>query len=360
VLPPALFLLWIAYVAHHGFTMDLQFLRQATIGARYTFGFAGGVLTAYGLITYSREIRHLSRSVAKRLSSAGGVFALYAIFAGVFSSSFTWFRLPVAVELLRGLSAVLITYFIVKALNIFDIETRRKIEQQFRRIVQAEKLTSLGQLAAGIAHEINSPLTNASLGIQTLKARFESVDADRGIVDKLDAVERNIDKASGIARELLLFSRQKEGEFLPINLNTVIRGALTLLEFKLKNVAVREDFGDIPDVMGDPGKLEQVFINVLANSVEAMPDGGRISISTGIDGKIVTVRVQDTGSGVPEEHLTQVFDPFFTTKEVGVGTGLGLSICYGIVTQHKGTIELASSPGRGTTVTVRLPAREGS
>jgi len=359
-LPAVLCLLWIAYIAHHGFTMDLQFLRQASIGARHTFGLMGGALTAYGLIAYSREIGHLSRFVARRLRYAGTTFAFYAVFAGVFSSNFDLFRLPVPIEIFRGLSAVLITYFIVKALNIFDIEMRTKIEQQSRRIVQAEKLTSLGQLAAGIAHEINNPLTNASLGIQTLRSRIGSLDAGGEIAERLDAIERNIDKASAIARELLLFSRQKEGEHLPLNVNTIIRGALTLLEYKLKAVSVREKFGDVPEVMGDPGRLEQVFINVLANSVEAMPKGGRITIATGFDGRSVQVRVGDTGSGISDEHLSRVFDPFFTTKEVGAGTGLGLSICYGIVKQHNGTIELASGVGRGTTVTIRLPVREGS
>jgi signal transduction histidine kinase len=355
-----LVLLWFAYIMHHGFTMDLQFLRQASIGARYTFGLMGGALTAYGLIAYSREIGHLSRFVARRLYHAGVTFAFYAVFAGVFSSSFTLFHLPVPVEIVRGLSAVLITYFIVKALNIFDIEMRKKIEQQSRRIIQSEKLTSLGQLAAGIAHEINNPLTNASLGIQTLMSRIGSCGTGGELAERLVAVERNIDKASTIARELLLFSRQKEGEFVPLNVNTIIRGALTLLEYKLKSVSVHEAFGDVPDVMGDPGRLEQVFINILANSVEAMPKGGRITIATGFDGRIVQVRVGDTGSGISDEHLLRVFDPFFTTKEVGAGTGLGLSICYGIVKQHNGTIELASGVGRGTTVTIGLPVREGS
>jgi signal transduction histidine kinase len=358
--PAVLALLWIAFTARHGFTMDLQFLRQASIGARHTFGLAGGLSAAYGLIAYSHEIKHLSRSVSRKLYYAGSTFVLYAVFAGIFSSNFTLFRLPVPVELLRGMSAVCITYFIIKALNIFDIEMRKKIEQQTRRIVQAEKLTSLGQLAAGIAHEINNPLTNASLGIQTLRSRIGSCSTGGEMAERLDAVERNIDKASAIARELLLFSRQKEGEFVPLNVNTIIRGALTLLEYKLKAVSVHEEFGDVPDVMGDPGRLEQVFINILANSVEAMPKGGRITITTGFDGRKVQVRVGDSGSGISDEHLSRVFDPFFTTKEVGAGTGLGLSICYGIVKQHNGTIELASGVDRGTAVTIGLPVREGS
>lgn len=356
--PAVLFLFWIALIAaRHGFTMDLQFLRQASIAARHTFGLAGGLSAAYGLIAYSHEIMHLSRSVSKKLYYAGLTFVLYAVFAGVFSSNFTLFRLPVPVELLRGMSAVCITYFIIKALNIFDIEMRMKIEQQTRRIVQAEKLTSLGQLAAGIAHEINNPLTNASLGIQTLKNKLKGAGSGYDVVEKLDAVERNIERASVIARELLQFSRQRDSEFIPLNINSVLRGALTLLQYKLKDIVVRQDLADLPEVMGDAGKLEQVFINILSNSVEAMPGGGTISIATSRADGGVRLRIEDSGPGIPEKNLSRVFDPFFTTKEVGTGTGLGLSICYGIIKEHHGTIDLAGAVEKGTAVTITIPER---
>jgi len=355
-LPAALLILWVAYIEHRGFTMDLQFLRQASIGLRHTFGLAGGLLTAYGLVAYSREIRHLSRFVSDKFYYAGITFGFYAVVAGVLSSDFAPF-LPVPVEVFRGLSAILIAYLIIKALNIFDVEMREKIEQQARRLVQTEKLASLGQLAAGIAHEINNPLTNASLAIQMLKTRLKadgcSVD---GAIEKLNAVERNIDRASVIARELLQFSRQRDEEFSLFNINSVIHGTLTLLQYKLKDIVVRQNLADSPEVKGDPGKLEQVFINILSNSREAMPRGGVITISTEQGGGQVRVKITDTGIGIPEKKLSRVFDPFFTTKEIGMGTGLGLSICYGIVQRHRGTIEISSREGKGTTVLIILPA----
>lgn len=356
--PAVLFLLWVAYIARYGFSMDLQFLRHVAIGARHTFGLAGGMMTGYGLIAYSHEIGHLSRFVSRKLHCAGVTFALYAVFAGVFSSDFTLIRLPVPVEILRGLCAVLITYFIIKALNIFDIEMRKNVEQQARRLVQAEKLTSLGQLAAGIAHEINNPLTNASLGIQTLRNKLGGIGAGGEIVEKLSAVEKNIDRAATIAQELLQFSRQRESEFTPLNINNVIYSSLTLLKHKLKAVAVEQDLAEVPAVMGDPGKLEQVLINVLSNAMEAMPEGGRLSISTSLRDGMVEVCIADSGAGIAEENASRVFDPFFTTKEVGSGTGLGLSICYGIIQQHQGLIKISSAAGRGTTVTIKIPARE--
>jgi signal transduction histidine kinase len=225
------------------------------------------------------------------------------------------------------------------------------------RLGQAEKLQSLGQLAAGIAHEINNPLTNATLGIQTAKKRLMGTAApDDPVVQKLDAVEKNIDKASVIARELLQFSRQQDAEAVPFNVNDVVRGALTLMKYRLRDAVIHHDLGSVRDVVGDLGKMEQVFINILSNATDAMPEGGDIFITTEQQGDDVQIRISDTGAGIPPENLSRVFDPFFTTKETGSGTGLGLSICYGIVKQHGGTIEISSTQGKGTTVTVRLPA----
>jgi len=358
-LPVVLLLLWIAYIETHGFTMDLQFLRQAAIGARYTFGLAGGVLASYGLIVYSHELSYLSRTVSRKLRHAGITFGFYAFLAGIISSDLSSFLLPLPVEILRGVTAVLITYFIIKALNIFDIEMRKNIEEQARRIVQAEKLTSLGQLAAGIAHEINNPLTNASLAIEMLRNRLKKGVASGGEeLEKLDAVERNIDRASVIARELLQFSRQRDSEFAPVDINSVVNGALTLMEYKLKGIHVQQDLTEVPEVLGDPGKLEQVFINIFSNSVEAMPEGGAISIATSRSNAGVRVRIEDTGTGIPKKYLSRVFEPFFTTKETGLGTGLGLSICYGIIKDHHGTIDVSLAAQMGTAVTIMIPILE--
>jgi two-component system NtrC family sensor kinase len=362
VIPPLLFLIWILHCWLYGIQSvstvvdPIILLQQAEIGARHTFGFTGALLTAYGLFAYSREARQLSPSVSKKLSYAGCTFFFYAVFAGAISTRYFIPEVPIPIELLRGISACFITYFIVNALNIFDIETRKKIEQQSRRLVQSEKLASLGQLAAGIAHEINNPLTNASLGIQTLKKRFGSQSTGQDVVGKLDAVERNIDRASLIAQELLLFSRQREYTLIPENINTVIQSTLTLLQYKLKAVTVDKELGEIPKVMCDPGKLQQVFINVLSNSVEAMADSGTITISTATQGNMVIVKIRDTGIGVETENISKVFDPFFSTKEIGSGTGLGLYLCYGIICQHNGTIEIASEWGKGTEVTIRIPS----
>ena len=357
VIPAGLVLVWVVFLLASGFRESMRFLGLAETGARYLFGFAGSLITAYGLISYSREIRVLSRSVSRHLWLAGATFICYGVFTGVFITRFSIIRLPFPIELVRAVCAMVITYFIIKALNIFNIETRRRIEQQTRHLVQTEKLTSLGQLAAGIAHEINNPLTNASLGIQTVKLRLNAQERGTELEEKLDAIERNIDKAAAIARELLQFSRQRESEFSPVNVNRVVRGALTLLEYRLKNIMIKQDLAEVPEVMGDAGKLEQVIINILSNAVEAMPDGGTVTIETARAGAQVRIRVRDSGAGIPEKNLSRVFDPFFTTKETGRGTGLGLSISYGIIKDHHGTIDVDSA-GEGTIVTILIPERK--
>ncbi len=357
-IPTALVLAWVAFIATRASTMTMRSLGQAEASARLLFCFTGALLTAYGLMAYSHEVKVLSRSVSRHLWYAGAAFIFYGVFAGVFATRFSVIALPFPVELLRGGAAIVITYFITRALNIFNIEMRARVARQTRHLIQTEKLTSLGQLSAGIAHEINNPLTNASLGIQTLKLKFAASGSGSEIVEKLDAVERNIDKASVIARELLQFSRQRESEFSPVSMNGVIRGALTLLQYKLGNILVRQELAELSDVLGDAVKLEQVIINVLSNAVEAMPQGGTITITTSRSKAGVRVRIEDTGPGIPEENLTRVFDPFFTTKEPGSGTGLGLSICYGIIKDHRGTIDVSSAAAKGTTVTITIPERK--
>jgi two-component system NtrC family sensor kinase len=352
----AVILISIIFLELSRFSSPLQNVRQVQIGARNILGLLGGALTSYGLIRYSnsQEIAGLHSSISRNISYAGGVFAVYSFLATTFFSSIANLYLPYSKEVLRGWAAALIAYFITKALNVFDIETRGKVGDQARQLVQSEKLASLGRLAAGIAHEINNPLTNASLGIQLLRKKRDNWQAAAG---QLDAVERNIDRASAIARELLQFSRQQEAAFLPVNINEAIARALVWMDHQLGRVVVEQDLAPVPEVMGDRLKLEQVFINVLSNALEAMPEGGRLSIATVSNEGMVEVRISDTGTGIAEENLSKVFDPFFTTKEVGSGTGLGLYLCYGIIRQHCGLIDISSSVGQGTTVSISIPAK---
>jgi len=357
-IPAILFLFWGIYLLNTGLSTGHQFLEQLEILTRKTFGFVGGLLTAYGLIMYSHKEEGLSLPVSRRLFYAGFIFLLYGIFAGLLPSriAMPYFQIPV--EGLRGLCAVLITYFIVRALNIFDTETKIRLEQQVRRLARYEKLAPLGRLAAGTAHEINNPLTSISLNIQMLRDELNGSD-NYEIIRRLDSIEKNTDRVAVITKDLLQFSRITEPVHKPININIAIEEALALLKNKLRDVIVHKTLLDVSNVMGDAVQLTQVFISILTNSIQAMTGGGYIYIECSHSGGWVKIKIADTGTGISQENLSKVFDPFFSTKEVGSGTGLGLSLCYGILNQHNGEIDIESSEGRGTKVTVSLPMASG-
>lgn len=352
----ALCLLWFRFQ-----NVNLSLIQQADVITRYSFGFTGSLVAGLALFLYSRSIKRLSKNTAKYLACAGIIFAFYGVLAGLVPSKTILPWLHIRVELLRMICAILITGFTVKALNIFDIETREQLVEQMRLLVQAEKLASLGQLAAGVAHEINNPLTNSSLNLQMVRKQLvNSEPSDRALLNRIDAVARNIERASTIARELLQFSRNDEQVSLPMDINEVIRHALIALDYRIEGVSIVKQLNNVPKISGSEGGLQQVLINILNNAMEAMTglDRKEIRITTSQHKNMVRVKIADSGSGMTQEQLSQIFDPFFTTKEVGTGTGLGLSICYGIIRQHNGTIDISSDVDQGTTVIIEFPVLE--
>jgi signal transduction histidine kinase len=241
------------------------------------------------------------------------------------------------------------------------VTTRRKHEEE---LMKARNLKAIGRLASGIAHEINNPLTNASLNLQMFfrksdKCQFnDKCQFKEGCLEKLKNVERNVEKAANIAKELLLFSRQEELEGILIDVNERINGALVLLEYKLKGITIQKNLQSVASIIGDPVKIEQVFLNLFNNSKEAMGESGTISIHSYEEDNMVVVDVTDTGPGIPAEIIDRIFEPFFTTKEIGEGTGLGLSICYGIVSRYNGKMDISTIGNKGTIATIKLPFAE--
>jgi signal transduction histidine kinase len=263
-------------------------------------------------------------------------------------------------KLIVGSSTIvlIVTFILLGAVIVSSYKAKKaQIERKTAEdaLISASKLESVGRLAFGIAHEINNPLTNISLGVQILRNRTR----DKEISQELESIERNIEKASIIAQELLQFSRRDEARFINVDINSIIKSTLILMEYKLKSVKVHQELSDVPDVPGDPVKLEQVFINVIRNSIDALPHGGDIYISSSHKHGFVGIEISDNGTGIADEDTQKLFEPFFTTKEVGKGSGLGLSICYSIIKQHNGDISISSTEGKGTTVTIKLPLWEG-
>ncbi len=238
-------------------------------------------------------------------------------------------------------------------LIIFDDVTDR--EELERRLIQADKLSSIGLLAAGVAHEVNTPLAVISTYAQML-AKQISGDAQKAPL--LEKIARQTFRASEIVNSLLNFSRTAATEFVVLDLNKTITETLTLLEHQMATSGIRTESvldDTLPRIKGSPGKLQQVFLNLVLNARDAMENGGILSIrSTHRDG-VVRITITDTGSGIAAQHLLRIFDPFFTTKGAKKGTGLGLSVSYGIVREHGGEIEVRSDPGKGTTFELVFP-----
>jgi len=236
-----------------------------------------------------------------------------------------------------------------------DITRRVELEEQLQI---SEKMASIGLLAAGVAHEVNTPLTGISSFTQML---LEGAPPDDPRTHLLEKIERQTFRAAKIVNGLLNLARPAAaggGDMVPVDLNVVVADVLSLLEhqFELQHVTVRRELHAAPvSVQGLEHKLQQVFLNLFLNAKDAMPKGGWLSVSTRVERDRSVVEVADTGSGVPSEYLARIYDPFFTTKTTGQGTGLGLSITYGIVHEHHGSIDCESIVGQGTRFVLAFP-----
>ncbi len=258
------------------------------------------------------------------------------------------------------------------------LEQLREAQQQ---LVMREKMASLGNLVAGVAHEINNPIGAVKSAADTTSRSIELVCRaldENSSVDELRESKRFLtaleilkannaititasDRIADIVRSLRNFARLDEAEFQETDLHEGLDSTLTLLCHELKNrIEVVKRYGELPRVQCYPNQLNQVFMNVLANAEQAIEGKGTITITTEHRGESAIVRISDTGRGIPPDELKRIYDPGFTTKGVGVGTGLGMSISYNIVQKHNGRIEVASTPGEGTTVTITLPVTQES
>jgi two-component system NtrC family sensor kinase len=235
-------------------------------------------------------------------------------------------------------------------------EREQKLEHATKQhIGRSEKLASIGRLAAGLAHEINNPLTGVLTFAHLVRDRQPPDGQDR---EDLDLVIHETQRAAEVVQGLLEFARERPTTMTAVDVNAVIQRMVRLVENQkeMRKIHIEQDYGaDLPEVLGDANQLQQVLLNLFLNAAAAMPDGGILTITTRADQTHVMIAVADNGCGIKPEHLDKVFDPFFTTKPVGQGTGLGLSVSYGIIEQHAGSIELESEVDIGSTFTIRLP-----
>jgi len=236
-----------------------------------------------------------------------------------------------------------------------------KLEAIQRDLIQMEKLTSLGQLAASIAHEVNNPIAGVLVYTQLLtkKLTADTLPKEKAL-DYLSRMESELARSSRLIRNLLDFARQTKPALRLVNINEVIDRALSLVAHsaQMQHVEVIKNLSPtLPEVMADPDQLQQVCTNLILNAIQAMPEGGTLTLHTSADSKgQVKIEVQDTGIGISQENLQKLFTPFFTTKKEVKGVGLGLAVSYGIIQRHQGRIEVDSEEGKGTTFAIYLKA----
>jgi PAS domain S-box-containing protein len=250
-----------------------------------------------------------------------------------------------------------------------DITKRKETEVE---LIRAEKLTSLGQLAASVAHEVNNPLAGILVYTTLLLKKHQSRKLQTDETEsQLLKMKKELERTSGIIRNLLDFSRQSDADMRPIEVNKVVEAALLLVkhQISLEHIRLELQLGaNLPLVLAGFDQIQQVLINLLLNAIQAMPDGGHLSVTTSLARNVrigeaakdtVRIDVKDTGIGIPKEHMAKLFTPFFTTKEKGKGVGLGLPVVHGIIERHKGKIEVVSEVNKGTMFTIYLEAMDG-
>jgi PAS domain S-box-containing protein len=245
-----------------------------------------------------------------------------------------------------------------------DITLRKQTEEE---LLRSEKLASLGQLAASVAHEVNNPIAGILVYVKLLLKKYgeKNLQSEKSETQLLK-MEKELERTSRIIRNLLDFARQSEPTMRPVDINKVIEAALLLVgnQINLENIKLEKKLTpNLPLVLADFDKIQQVLINIILNAIQAMPEGGSLTITSSPAGIVeldksqknaVRIGIEDTGIGIPKENLSKLFTPFFTTKEKGKGVGLGLSVVHGIIGKHKGRLEVQSETGIGTTFSIYL------
>ena len=236
-------------------------------------------------------------------------------------------------------------------------ERTKELTKMQASLIQSEKLASLGKLSAGVAHEINNPLGGILIYSHLL---LEDTPKDNPHYSNLKKIIKETSRCKDIVKGLLEFARPKDPEMSHLDINAIMEKSLYIIEGQsmFQNVVIEKHLaGDLPRIVGDGAQLQQVFMNIILNAVEAMDNDGTLTLRTGLSGagRFIDIQFSDTGHGIQEEDIKRLFEPFFTTNEVGKGTGLGLAISYSIIRKHQGNIEVSSGEGEGATFTVKLP-----
>ncbi len=322
---------------------------------------AVGSLTSLDLhpsIEIEDRCREYSLSTGKNVAGIE-LFAMYALEENPVEREWTYIKkdgseLPVSLSVtpIRGPRGELSGMLFVA----MDLTRRKKAERDILEAMKtASKFASIGKLTAGISHEIGNPLAS----ISSLVQEIQEVKSPEFTQEALEIVNRHIERIVRIVRSLSDFTRLYTPEKIPSDIRDVLENTLTLTRFdkKFKNIEIIKDIGFTGQVRINPDQIQQVFLNLMLNALDAMPDGGKLSITVKDASDSLIIVFSDTGQGMGKDVAERIFDPFFTTKSPGKGSGLGMSICWGIIKEHGGTIDVKSEKGRGSAFTIKLPKR---
>ncbi len=321
-----------------------DFLRLAATLIRWIFGLGASVVAGLGMIYYARQQYRERRLAGHYFGYCGVALIAYGLAAGLLST-----KAGLWVPVLRTLCAFAILVTLYQALKIFDREREAQIEAQQRQLLLGEKMRAMGELASGIAHEIKTPLSYATLGVDLLEKQLP---AEERLQHQLNRIRKGLDRATHIAQEVLHFARRSPQPMQPVALDKVIHSALELMGHRLKPFTIHRNLAPQLTVVGDPVKLEEVLINLLSNAIDASREERRLEIHSEAMGDRVLLHIRDYGGGIPEAQQSACLRPFHTTKPNG--TGLGLAISQQIIQQHQGELSLHNWL-HGLCVTITLP-----
>jgi signal transduction histidine kinase len=310
----------------------------------------------------------------------GSIIASFIFLAAVLPRAllFSTYPSPLLRALVFVLFAAFIGFFIATELNRFEREKKthaelsaayqklneytKQLKESQEQLIQSEKLSSLGQLAASIAHEVNNPLSGVLTYTQLLAKRIDSDKFSKeSALDYLSKMESELARSTRLIRNLLDFARQSAPALMETDLNDIVNRVLELTAHSAqlsKVEVVKELDPSLPKLTADPNQLQQVCTNLVVNAIQAMPEGGKLTLRTSLDKGQLKMEVQDTGYGISAENMRKLFTPFFSTKKEVKGVGLGLAVSYGIIQRHRGKIEVQSKEGEGSTFTVYLPVHQ--
>ncbi|WP_394204403.1 sensor histidine kinase [Shewanella waksmanii] len=310
---------------------------------RYLLGFGSACLAGIGMALYGNQLRQEEHHYGRYFVATGAGLIIYGVLAGLVPT-----ELHESVPIFRTLAAAFILLTLIKALKIFELEKELATEAKLTRAIEADKYKAIGQLAMGVAHEINNPLASSTLALDLLQRKLPP--EQQGLEEYIDRARLGIGRAAEISKELLAYARNDTGRNSNVYFSDVIRSALQLLSHKIAAYQVVVNCSESVSLHGQRVKLEELVINLLNNALDASEVKSRIDINVGADDETVWLEVIDNGAGMDESTLLRATELFYSTKPIGQGTGLGLAICEQIVSAHHGEMVINSAVDIGTRI----------